>query len=71
MYYCKKCNKEIKSKKDLYKGLCKECYLEYLFDKVEKLGTPEYRMEEKNYFSIKNFLNKIFENIKIWKKHGK
>ena len=67
MYYCKKCNKEVETKKDLYKGLCEKCYLEYLFDKVEKLGTQEYTLEENTFFSIKNLLNDIFEYIKNWR----
>ena len=67
MYYCKKCKKEVKTKQDLYKGLCKECYFEYLSEKVKRLGTSEYFLEDKKIFSIKQFFKKIFENIKNWK----
>ena len=71
MYYCKKCYKNVKTKRDLYKGFCKECYFEYLSEKVKKLGTSEYFLENKTDFSIKKFVEKFVENIKNLKNHKK
>lgn len=61
MYYCEKCQKEVNNKKDLYKGLCKDCYRAYLLEKVENIGNPEYL--EKNS-SLKDFFKKIFNRKK-------
>ena len=64
MYYCNKCNKEVDNKKDLYKGLCQSCYHDYLIEKIENLGNPEFLEKDKNNFSIKNSIKEIFEKIK-------
>lgn len=62
MYYCNKCKKEVNNKKDLYKGLCENCYREYLLEKIENIGNPEYFENNKNNFSLKKFIKKIINS---------
>ena len=61
MYYCNNCKKKVNNKKDLYKGLCENCYHEYLLNKIENIGEPEPIERKPKKFSIKNFLKKILK----------
>lgn len=60
MNYCKKCNKIIEKKEETYKGLCFDCYREFLFEKIEHIGDDEY---ETKFFSENN-LKTIIKAIK-------
>ena len=61
MYYCNKCQKEVNKKKDLYKGLCENCYRNYLLEKIQNIDSQNNIKNKKNTFSIKQFLKKIFK----------
>lgn len=60
MNYCKKCNKIIEKKEETYKGLCFDCYREYLFEKIEYIGDDEYVAK----FFPENKLKKFLKAIK-------
>ena len=64
MYTCKKCGKMVENKDKLCKGLCFDCYYQYLFDKIEN-----YRLErqkptiykEKKPNRLISFIKKLFK----------
>lgn len=68
MYYCNKCNKEFKNKKDLYYGLCEDCYKAYLLEEIDNFDFSEKNNPE---FSFWEFLTVFLGKIKKFIKHKK
>ena len=72
MFYCKKCKKEVNKKEDLYKGLCDKCYYDYLTEKIENIGNPNYIDLYSNDLSISVKLKSLCEKIRnLFKKSRK
>ena len=61
MYFCNKCKKEFKNKKELYKGLCEKCYKEYLLNKIESIDDSETIEKKQKEISIISFIKKILK----------
>lgn len=60
MKYCEKCRKTIHPKEETYRGLCIDCYREYLYEKIEEIGKkkPEPEKKENIWDRIKEFFRK-------------
>ena len=39
--YCKKCNREIGNKEQLYRNMCFDCYKKFLLEKIENMKENE------------------------------
>lgn len=61
MYYCYKCKKEISSKKEMYHGHCADCYIEILYDKIEHLDDPNYKIDLPKEHKFIDFIKQIFK----------
>ena len=64
MYNCNKCQKKVNNKKELYKGMCEQCYKKYLLTKIENLNENDYIISN-NIVSFKYWLKKIFKKKDI------
>lgn len=65
MYICTKCQKEVATKNDLYYSLCLDCYKELLYDMIEHLGDPDYKIDlPKEEHPIITFFKKLFKKDK-------
>ena len=58
MYYCKKCNKSFKKKKELYDGLCENCYKKIILEEINHL---DFKESSSHFYSFLDFFKKIFK----------
>lgn len=68
MYYCNNCNRKFKNKKNLYDGLCENCYKAYILEEIEHLDFSENNTQ---IFSFSEFFSNFFNNIKKYFKKNK
>ena len=62
---CVKCNREIMPKEETFRGLCWECYKEYLLNKIEHMNDEKVPLNSlpKEKFHFKDIPKKISEFI--------
>lgn len=64
MYTCKGCGKTVEEKDELYKGLCTNCYHQYLLDKIDNYAKARKKpivYQEKKPNRLITFIKRIFK----------
>lgn len=64
MYACKNCGKTVEEKNQLYKGLCMDCYHQYLLDKIDNYQKAMEKptvYQEKKPNPFLSFIKKLFK----------
>lgn len=64
MYACKNCGKTVEEKNQLYKGLCMDCYHQYLLEKIDNYAKAMKKptlYQEKKPNRFVSFIKKLFK----------